>query len=336
MVLNTIAAEKNIFADAYALAENGQVAEIAGGEWKDGRTGEINLLSGVKAVGQMVSTVGPMTAQAIGSLERAARSSTGTIPQFGGENPQSLRTGRAIDTLGSYSVDPGIKEAQDITAVSLERRINPAILEVEKGYWPNKKYVCFSGWPGDQGQVEYKPSKHFETTENAVQYSFPGMDLSQISIAVLQLNGGKLMSRHTARIKHPMIEDADSEEKFFTEEAIKDVVLAAFQKQVAEGTMPLADVARVDELVLQGEEMHRAIMQAQREAQERQVREAPEPGPGEVAAPEEAPGLAQPGMGIEAPGRPGQGANAPPTPGLPGPRPEQRGIEQLLEAVRQK
>lgn len=334
MVLNTIAAEKNIFADAYALAENGQVAEIAGGEWKDGRTGEINVLQGVKQVGQLVSTVGPMTAQAIGSLERAARSSTGTIPQFGGENPQSLRTGRAIDTLGSYSVDPRIKEAQDVVAAMLERRVNPAILEIEKGYWPGKKYVCFSGWPSDAGTVEYVPGKHFETHDNIVAYAFPGLDLSQISVAVLQLNGGKLISRHTARIKHPLIDDADGEEQRSTEEAIKDVVIASFQKQVAEGTIPLPDVARVYELVIDGKQMHLAIMQAQKEAQERQVREAPEAGPGQVAAPEEAPGLGAPGQGMEQPGRvpPGQGG----TPGIPPPRPDQHNLEQLLEAVRQK
>ncbi len=327
MVLNTIAAEKNIFADAYALAEDGKVAEISGGEWKDGRTGEINVLQGVKQVGQLVSTVGPMTAQAIGSLERAARSSTGTIAQFGGENPQSLRTGRAIDTLGSYSVDPRIKEAQDVCAATLERRVNPAIIEVEKGYWPNKKYTCFSGWPSDPGNVEYTPAKHFETHDNLVAYAFPGLDLSQISVAVLQLNGGKLISRRTARIKHPLIDDPDGEEKLATEEAIKDVVIASFQKQVAEGTIPMADVNRVYELIIDGKPMHEAIIQSQREAQERQVREAPEPGPGEVAAPETAPGLGRPGEGMEQPAG---------TPRIPPPQPSQHNLEQLLEAVRQK
>ena len=329
VTLNTIAAEKNIFPDVYAIGKDNAVAEISGGEWKDGRTGEINLLTGVQTVGQLVSTVGPMTQQAIGGLERAARTTTGTIPQFGGENPQSLRTGRAIDTLGSYSVDPRIKEAQDIAATYLERSVNPSILEVEKGYWPNKKYVCFSGWAGDTGHVEYTPAKHFETNENVVAYSFPGMDLSQISVAVLQLNGGELMSKKTARIKHPMIDDPGGEEKSFLEEGLEKAWLASLQKQVAEGSMNPVDFARIWELVLDGEPVHRAMQKAQQEAQERQVAEPPPPEPGQVAPPESAPGLAQPGQGVEGP--PGSPESAQ---RIPAPQEEQLNLRELIRAVK--
>ncbi len=328
MALQVLAAETGVIPDMYALAEDGREVDIAGGEWKDGRTGEINLVRGAKAVGQMISAAGPQTQMVLNSLERTARASSGTVPMFGGENPNSLRTGQALTSMGAFSVDPRIKEVQDIISMQLERIINPAIIETEKGYWPSKKYVVFSGWPSDKGHVEYTPGKHGESTANVVQYSFPGLDLTQISVATLQLTGGELMSRKTARTKHPMIDDANLEDRQIMLEKLRSLQAAAFQQRVSTGAMPEIDLARVVQLFAKGAEFEDAITQADEEARKRQAALPPEPEPGMAMAPASAPGLASPGAGAE-------GAPPPPAsmPALPQ---GQQNLRDMLRAIRSR
>ena len=327
MALQVYAAEKGVVPDMYAIAEDGREGEISGGEWQDGRTGKMNMLHGVKQVGQLLPTMNPVVQTVSNSLERAARSSSGTVPMLGGENPNSLRTGQALAQMGAFSVDPRIKEIQDILAVNLERVINPAILETERGYWPSKKYTVFSGWASDTGHVTYTPGKHFETTENLVAYAFPGLDMTQISVATLQLTGGELMSRQTGRQKHPMIDDPHSEERQIMLEKLRALEAAAFQQRVASGEVPEIDLARVIQLYAKGAEFEDAITQADEEARKRQAALAPPPAPGMAMAPESAPGLASPGAG-------GEGAAPPPPPSIPAPGQGQQNLRDLLRAVR--
>lgn len=300
MALNVLAAEKNIFPDMYVLGNEFMEPEIVGGSWKDGRTGEINQVRGASAIGQLVSTTGPMTQAVVSQLERAGRMGGGVIPQYGGEAPGSLRTGRAIDTLGAFSVDPRVKELQDIMSAALARSINPSVIEVEKGYWPKKKYVVFSGWPGDSGHVEYVPSRHGETTDNAVAYAFPGTDVSQISVGVLQLSGGELMSKKTARIKHPMIDDADAEADQILVERLEAGIMASLQQQIAGGALPAIDAANLLKLIKDGEHLNDAVIKADEAARARQAAEVPEAPEGQARASEEVPGLSLPGAGAEA------------------------------------
>jgi hypothetical protein len=329
MALQVYAAEKGVVPDMYAVGEEGTTPSIVGGEWKDGRTGQMNLITGVKQVGQLVSTAGPMTQGVMNMVERAARGSSGTIPMFGGENPNSLRTGQALVQMGSFSVDPRIKEVQDILAAQIERVINPAILETEKGYWPAKKYTVFSGWPSDTGHVEYTPEKHFESKENVVAYAFPGLDLTQISVAVLQLTGGEMMSRRTGRRKHPAIDDAELEEREITLEQLRAVQRGAFQQRVASGEVPEIDLARVIQLYATGLEFEDAVMQADEEARKRQAALAPPPAEGELVPAGAMPGLASPGMGAEQ-----QMAEPPPTiQALPA---GQQNLRDMLRAVRSR
>lgn len=336
MALNVLAAERNIFPDMYALADEGRTPEILGGDWQDGRSGQINVLANTKAVGQLISGASPHAQQVIGMLTSSARSSGGAIPQFGGEAPGSLRTGRAIDTLGAFSVDPRVAEMQHVMEAMLSRTVNPGIMLVEKGYWPDKKYVCFSGSISDNALVEYTPAVHFETTENAVAYSFPGLDVSDISVALLQLVGGDLIPKRQARVKHPMIEDPESAGKEIILERIDESVLIGMQQQATSGVLPLIDQARIRQLVAEGENIADAIIKANEEAQKRQASIAPEPPEtpeGEMdlgAAPETMPGLAAPGMGTE--------AMAPMSPEGPpliqGPAPSQENLRHFLRTLR--
>ena len=332
MALEVEAAQMGVFPDMYAIADENRTPEVVGGEWKDGRSGDINLLANVRAVGQLVAGSSSHSQQVIAMLERGARSSGGAIPQFGGEAPGSLRTGRAIDTLGSFSVDPRVAEMQRVMEAMLCRTINPAIFEIEKGYWPDKTYVCFSGSISDNSLVEYVPAKHFESNENSVAYSFPGMDISSISVALLQLVGGDLIPKRQARAKHPLIDDPDLAGQEITIERIDESVLINMQQQSATGALPLIDQARIRQLVGEGLPIADAILKADEEARARQATTPPPVPEGMGAAPEAMPGLAQPGMGAESLMPPGGMAPEGP-PQLQGPMPSQENLRHFLRTL---
>lgn len=327
MALDVLAAEKDVFPDVAVLGDDNRMPELATGEWQDGRTGNVNLLTGARGVQMLHTTPGPMTERVLNALERTGRMASGATPLYGGDNPNSLRTGRAIDTIGGFAVDPMVAEVQAVMARALERCINPAILETEKGYWPQKKYVVFSGMRGDREVVEYTPSEHFETTANVVTYSFPGTDLSQITVALAQLNGTGMISQHTARTEHPLIDNPEQEEVKITAERLNEALLTGLQQQAAQGVLPPSDLARILQLVAQGRDLPEAVNKAQTEAQQRQATQAPAPAPGQAAAPETQPGIAQPGMGAE---------QAPPEgpPSIQAPPQSMQNLRQMLVSLR--
>lgn len=296
--LDIVAAEKAIWGDMVAIGQQGRPPTLLSGKWKDGRTGEINLVSDGDV--KVLSTApGPLTGQILDRVERNANISGGKSPFMTGETTGSLRTGRAIDTLGGYSVDPRIEEAQKLMARGL-MQVNEAIMAVEKGNAPNKKFVVFSGWPGDMAHVEYQPSKHFETYENVVAYPMPGTDVQGATVAVVQSVGGGLMSRASGRRKHPLIEDPEFEDAQIELERINDAVLQSMLQQAMAGALPLIDVASIMSKREGGMKLAKAIIEASAEAQERQASQAPPPGEGQAAAPATQPGLALPGQGVEA------------------------------------
>ena len=81
----------------------------------------------------------------IDRIERAARFSGGIPAVAGGEFTGSLRSGRVVDTMAAFSIDPRIAELQNIMARALNQA-NEAVAEVEKGYFGNRHMVAFSGW----------------------------------------------------------------------------------------------------------------------------------------------------------------------------------------------
>jgi len=325
MALNVIAAEKSIFADMYALAVEGRTPEIVDGQWKDGRSGEINVLANVKAVGQLISGASPHSQQVIGMLTQSAQASGGAIPQFGGDL-DGARTGRALDTIAGISVSPRVAELQHVMEAMLSRTIHPSIFEIEKGYWPDKKYVCFSGSITDRSYVEYTPSIHFEATENAVAYAFPGMDVASVSVALLQLVGADLIPKHQARVLHPLIDDAEGSGQQIVLERLAESVLIGLQQQATQGALPINDLATIYEKVSKGMMIHEAILEAQKEAQDRQATVPEEVPEGMGAPPQTMPGLAMPGMGAE--------SMAPEfAPQLQGPTPSQEGLRHMLRTI---
>lgn len=289
--LEVMAAESSVMPAVVAMGEPNQAPELIGGQWHDGRDGRINLTRNVKGLQVINTPPSQITGQIIDRLEQAGRFSGGILPQFGGETGGSLRTGRALDTMGSFSIDPRVAEAQDVMARGLEMVINPGILETEKGYWGQKKYVCFSGWAGDSTTVEYVPEKDFESTLNSVTYAFPGTDISQLSVALAQLNGAGIISRHTTRIKHPLVDNAANEEEKLAIETIQAAVLASVPMGLQAGSLTTIDAATILDNLEKGLTIVEAIMDANEKAQQRQATLAPPPEAGQGASPLTQPGL---------------------------------------------
>ena len=292
MALEAIAAERGTFPDMVIMGRRTAAPSVEGGRWKDGREGEPNFVLDADGVQLLNPSVSQSTLNTISMLERSARTSGGVLPQFGGETGGSLRTGRALDALGGFSVDPRIMEAQKFGARALQT-INSCVMSMEKGYWPSRKYTVFSGWAGDTELVEYTPEKVFTSYDNSVDYALPGTDVSPTTVALGHMMGAELISKHTARTKHPYIDDPSSENKRIVEERIEDAVLVTFLQQASTGTLPLIDLVRINELYQDTGSMIEAVKTADEEARERQAQQAP------PEAPQVQPGLAMPGMGAE-------------------------------------
>lgn len=322
-LLEMVAAQKNVFPDMFITAPQGQNPQlISGPNWKSGATGEINIVSGATNVGSMQQGVGPATAQVQGYLERAIRNSSGNPAMFQGESNGSLRSGQTVSQLAGISVDPALAELQRVMAARL-RNCNRNLMAIAKGYWGSKQFSMYSGQVSDLEIVEFVPNKDFETFENRVEYPLPGMDANGATVAVAQLNGAGLMSKRTARMKHPMIDSPEGEERRIQHESLTDALQASIQQQAVGGQLPVADLARIVQLLDSGVDLPEAVQKAHDEAQKRQAAQAPPPDPGMGAPPEMQPGLSAPDTGVE-----GQ-------PPIQAPAQGEQNLHQLFQAMRQ-
>lgn len=314
--LELVAAEKHIFPDMVMLGENQQTPRVVSGQWRDGRTGEVNEVVGARDVKYLSTQTAPFVAEMVSGLEDSIRETGGGSSMMGGSNPGGLRTGRALGVMGDFSIDPRVEELQNIMELTASA-VYSSVIEVEKGYFPNKKTVAFTGLAGDEQVVEYTPSKDLDSSLNVVSYAMPGADNSQLTVAIAQLVGAGLMAKHTGRVKHPFIDDAHAEEQLIVEEQLLAALLGGISNQAAQGQMPAIDVARVLQLLRQKKPLQDAVVIAQKESQERQAAQAPPPQEGQGASPAQMPGLGAPGMGAESqPPAPGADAMPPPAASL--------------------
>tara|TARA_B100000929_G_scaffold267536_1_gene235827 strand:+ start:147 stop:1964 length:1818 start_codon:yes stop_codon:yes gene_type:complete len=306
MALEILAQEKAIFPDRYIIGRSGQVPMIVGGEWKDGREGEVNVLLDAESIGELKSTPDPSTNIAIDRLERNARISTGTVPQIGGETYGALRTGRGIDSLMGAALDPRIQEMQEIMEAHLPH-LNECLFATYKGYFGAKQFSMFTGYAGDFGQVEFTPNEHFETNDNVVSYSIPGADIQGTTIQLGQLLSMKGISLRTFRTKHPFIEDAEAEGRRVDEEQLEEAVMAAIQQQALSGQLPVVYVSKIEKHRKKGLDIFEAIEKADAEIREEQAAIAPAPEEGMAMAPEQVAGLAAGPEGMAPQGAPPAG-----------------------------
>ena len=306
MALELIAQEKAIFPDRYIIGRSGQVPMIVGGEWKDGREGEVNVLLDAEQIGELRGAPDQNTNIAIDRLERNARVSTGTVPQIGGESYGALRTGRGIDALMGAALDPRIQELQEIMEGHLPH-LNECLFATYKGYWGSKTISTFTGYAGDFGQVEFTPDEHFETYDNVVSHSVPGADVQGTTIQLGQLLQMKGISLATFRTKHPFIEDPEAEGRRVDEEQLEEAVMVAIQQQAVQGALPVIYISKIEKYRKKGLDIFEAIEKADEDIREMQAAQAPPPDAGQAMSPEEAMGLAGPPQALPPEAAPQQG-----------------------------
>jgi hypothetical protein len=326
MALDILAQEKAIWPDMYAIGRSGGMPRIIGGQWKDGREGEINLLQDVESIGQIRSTPDIRTTQTIDRLERNFRTSTGLVPQFGGETYGALRTGRGMDAMAGMAVDPRIQELHEISEAWLPH-LNSAILATYKAYWPDKKYSMYSGWAGDKGIVTFTPQEHIELLDNTVSYNLPGADVMQQTQILGSLRGAKAISGRTFRAMHPYIDDHEAEERLVQDEDFDDALRQSVLQKLLTGELPLIASTMIKKYLAAGKDIFDAVAMADDEMRKRQASEAPPAPEGMVAPPETMPGMAGPPEQMMAMQQ--AEAQAPQAPENP-----RANMQQLLQAMR--
>jgi hypothetical protein len=332
-LLDYFAAEKAVFPDLVIMGRDG-VPRLVGNRWKDGREGEPNIIEGANETKFLQSAPGPMSQQTIDHLERAARLTSGNPAMFGGEATGNIRSGQTVSQLGNYSVDPIVQEAQDLMGRSLTI-VNQAIAGVEKGYFGAKKQVFFSGWPADDGVVEYVPRTHFETDNQTVRYPYPGTDMQGLTVIAGQLVGAGLMSKHAGRVLHPAIESPELEEHLITCERIDDAMIQSLLQQAISGAMPAIDFAEIKRQVKHGIPIEDAIDAAHKSAQTRQasVPQGP-PGPDGLPLPAQGPGGGPPPSAMPGLAMPGAGAESQPAPQIGPVAPSLGNLQGILGALK--
>jgi len=273
MAMEVLAQQKAIFPDMFIVSNPNETPRIMGGQWEDGRTGKMNMLSGVNNVGQISQTPDVRTQAMIDRLERNTRISAGLNPQMGGESFGSLRTGRALDSMMASSVDPRIQELHEVTEAWMPT-VNSAILAAYKGWFPDQKYTFFSGWPGDKGMVDFVPGEDIDSLENTVEYSVPGADTIQQTQVLGSLLGAKAISIETFQNEHPWIDDAEQESDRILQEDLFKAMVAGVQEQIASGQMPIAIVAKLYELVREGTDLPQAMIKIDEEIRKQQAEAA--------------------------------------------------------------
>jgi hypothetical protein len=297
MALGSIAAERDIFPDIWAMSRPNENVNIE--TEADGLKGVVGKVSG-GVIETTHKTPGGQTLQMISILERALRLEGGVPAEFTGESPSSTRTARRGAQVLSEAVDFAIQEAQQIFEVSL-REENVRAIATDKAYYGHAPRAFYFDWKGRKGSGVYDPAEIWETDRHSVNYSAPGSDMNSLTVAVGQNIGIGLMSKERGMELTPTIKDPALEKTRVTMEALEQAFLAGVQTMVSQpGGFPLPDFARLMQLVKTEQmEVWEAALKVQEEAQQRQA-DTPESPAVPSTDPAAQPGIAMPEQGAEA------------------------------------
>lgn len=337
MALAIAAEEKAIYPDLYAIGTPNGSPLIVGGAWQDGRTGQMNMLQDVNAVGQLRSDVSPMALSLVDRLERNFSGSTGSNPAMQGETYGALRTGRAIDATIGAQVDPLILEMHQVVENYLPF-LADITFKTYEGAWGDKQYHLFSGWPGDRGLVDFVPNVDLKESHQMVaSYAIAGTDVQQATIGIGQLRGMKLISQKTARERHPWVGDAESEEHQTLLEDLQQATMAGIINGLAAppgapGALDPMIGRLIYKYIERGDDPMAALEKSHQEAQKLQAQQAPPTPEGMGGPPAQMPGVggpAQPGLA----GLPGAPIAPPAGETNTGPNQDQNNIRGLVRAL---
>ncbi len=329
--LELVATEKAIFPDLAILGRTGDVPTLVGGSWKDGRTGDVNLITNA-AVEVIGKEPGPGTIPVLQMIDNHIRGGTGASPMFAGSSA-GMRTGAGVDALGDFAINPMVAESQGHMARALVE-VNKAVIAVAKGYFGKKTFVMPLGMSGSRKTVTVVPDRDLDSDVNVVYYEAPGADINRFAVALTQLNATGIISRKTARDKHPLVDDAAEEEQFVALEKLSDATLAAAANEIAQGspTMTTAVVARAAQYVASGETLYDAFLKAQAEA----TAQAPAPGTPGGASPTGPDGQPLPPGMAQMLAAQGAGPAAPPGGPIPSANPNLMNLRHVLQGINEQ
>lgn len=291
MALATIAARKAIFPDLWLVAPNGGNAQIV--KPANGLRGEVGKVTG-GTIQAIQPQPGYLTMPVMDRLRENQRLTAGIPSDLTGEAGTNVRTGRRASQLVSAVVDFPVQEAQEVFAASLREELVVAAA-FEKAYSDDAPKSVFVSWKGARGQITYNPKELWaDAPPPVVDYAYAGTDAAGLVIEGGQRLGMGTLSRRSFMEIDPLVKDAEFEYDRIASEGLRDALLNSIRSQAEQGAIPPADIARIAELVETDKlEVHAAVAQVQKEAQERQAQQV------EATAPEAQPGLAMPGAGAE-------------------------------------
>lgn len=317
MALWVLANERAIFPETYAISRPQEMVEVI--RQADGRAGIVGEIKGGDL--HVVETPpNPQIGQMLSELERTQRVSASLSSTFGGEEPSSVRTGRAGEQLLGATVDYWVQEAQETLALAYQEE-NKIAVAIAKTYFGNEPKSFYVNWSKAKGQVDYTPLVHFDTDNNVVSWPMAGSDINQLVVGLGQRLGLDEMSVRSAQEKDPYIDDPEEEFRRLTAQSVNKAFMASVDQAVAAGQVGPTELARFVELVETGRESPYQAWQklhAEMQEQQSQAQQAPGEGGPEPGSPGAMPGLSAPGqqaaLGLPGPG-PAAGVSAPP-PGL--------------------
>ena len=228
-------------------------------------------------------------------LEYAQRMTAGLPAELGGMSSSNVRTGVRGSQVMAASIDFTIAEAQDAFAESLHAE-NIRAIEIDKAYFNTKKSFYVST-KGNRGQVDYKPSEAFETSEHVVEYPIAGTDLSDLVINGGQRVGMGTMSKRSFMDIDPLVSDTDAEENAIRMEMAEQGFFAAWQAQMADPAAPwkIEEIADFVQRLAKGEKWYDAVKEVNDSLKAKQAEGAP------AGSPEAMPGMAPSGAPGEVP-----------------------------------
>lgn len=285
MALETIAVEKGIFPDTYLIGRPNETPKFVEGP-HDGRTGLVSIVTGGE-VREIQSSPGYMTQQTIDRLERSQRVTAGIPAEFGGESGTNIRTGRRGDAVLSAVIDFPVAEAQEVFAMALEEE-NKTAIELAKNIEGSTKRIIDVGTGNSRRPVSYIANETFAVTEHTVAYPVSGADMNSLIIGLGQRLGLGTMSKQTAAVLDPFIDNPEAEHDAIIAEGLEAALVGSIQQQAASGAIPPITLAKVMRLVRSdkmelAEAMEKVTQDALKEQQAQQ--EAAAGGMDPMAAP---------------------------------------------------
>lgn len=323
MALETIAVEKGIFPDTYLISRPGEIGRYLDGP-HDGRTGMVNIIAGGD-IREIQSQPGYLTNPTIDRLERNQRVTAGIPAEFGGESTGNIRTGRRGDAVLSAVIDFPVAEAQETFAFALEEE-NEIAIGLAKSYDGSTSRTLYVGTGNTTKAVTYSADQVFPDPEHVVSYPATGTDINSLIIGLGQRVGLGIMSKRTAAMLDPFIDNPEVEHDQIIAEGLEQALVASIQQQAASGALPPIVLSQIMTLVKSDKmEIADALNKVTEDAQKEQ----------EAKAAAEQQGMAGP-MDPQAMAAPAAmqaltGAQASP---IPGPSSGQSALSGLLSTLR--